>query len=441
MLSREDTDLLCRVTPGTPMGDLMRQYWLPVTYDWELEVDGQPQRVRVLGEDLVAWRSSDGTPAFTQARCPHRGAGLYFGRNEEGGLRCAYHGWKYDVTGRCIDMPNEPATSNFKNKLSLTAYRGTDFGGISWIYMGPRQDDPPGVPRFEWGLVPQEQRRHYRKSVYAWNWMQSLEGEMDSTHVYFLHSRLRRDDPAKYGTYHPGLSARFHMRDTDFGMTYAAQRQDDEGTDYWRTTHFLFPIYGMFPGTASRVPLSIYTPIDDEHTLHWGVEWSPSVPLTGDRWPSNALPEELGTTVEGMGPMRPEQKGKFFSSWWPEARGETDFLMDLEAKKKSFTGIPSVRLQDAAVLWSMGPIMDRTLEHLGTSDAAIIRVRRKLIAAARQLHEHGTVPPGVDEPELYTLRTCNVSLPRGVEWEEALGDWHHARTNDFPTATTHERAT
>jgi hypothetical protein len=333
-------------------------------------------------------------------------------------------------------MPNEPANSNFKNKVKITAYKGADFGGLTWIYMGPRQDDPPEVPRFEWGLVPEAQRRHYRKVVYENNWMQALEGEMDSTHVYFLHSRLRKDDSPEYGTYHPGLSAEFHLRDADFGMTYAAQRPDEESGYYWRTTHFLFPMYGMFPGSEQRVPLSMYTPIDDEHTLHLGVEWSPTHDLQGGRFPSPALPAEVGRLVDGMGPMLPEQKGRFFSKWWPEGRPETDFLMDLEAKKKNFTGIPTVRLQDSAAIWSMGAIMDRTKEHLGTSDSSIIRVRRKLIAAAKALRDHGVVPPGVDNPELYTVRTCNTSLPSDVDWEEALDDWLHARTSEFPTAST-----
>ena len=392
--------------------------------------------MRILGEDLIAWRDSNGIPALVQNNCPHRGVSFYFGRNEESGLRCAYHGWKFDTAGRCTDMPNEPAESNFKNKVTITAYKGADFGGLVWAYMGPRQADPPGIPQFEWGLVPEEQRRHYRKAVYECNWMQALEGEMDSTHVYFLHSRLRGDDPPKYGNFHPALSATFHLRDADFGMTYAAQRPEGDGTEYWRTTHFLFPSYGMFPGSENRVPLSIYVPIDDEHTLHMGVEWSPSETLPGSRYPAPDLPEEPGTLVPGMGPMKPEQRGRFFADWWPEANPETDFLMDLEAKKKNFTGIPAVRLQDAAVIWSMGAIMDRTREHLGTSDAAIIRVRRKLIAAAKQLRDTGTIPPGVDDPSLYTVRTCNVALAVGADWEAELGDWHGALTKEYPKAAS-----
>ena len=167
------------------MGELMRQYWMPVLYDWELEPDGQPLRVRVLGEDLTAWRDSRGMAGFVSENCPHRGASLFFGRNEENGLRCVYHGWKFDVGGRCVDTPNEPAESNFKDKVRAGAYAAAEFGGIVWVYMGPRQDDPPAVPQFEWGLVPADHRQHSHKLIYECNYMQALEGELDTTHVYF----------------------------------------------------------------------------------------------------------------------------------------------------------------------------------------------------------------------------------------------------------------
>ena len=435
MLTQEETDLLCQVSAGTPMGELMRQYWLPATYDWELEPDGQPQRVRLLGEDLLAWRDTNGVPAFTQNLCPHRGAGLYFGRNEEGGLRCAYHGWKFDVDGNCVDMPNEPPTSNFKNKLKITSYKGADFGGITWIYMGPNQENPPGVPQFEWGLVPEAQRRHYRRFIYECNWMQGLEGELDSTHAPFLHSRLHPEDDSKYGGYTVEKIADFYVQNTDYGLVYGAERKQADGNSYWRATHFLFPFYGMFPATPARVPLSIYVPIDDYYTMHFGLEWHPTKELKGNRRPEGDLPDEVGVLTGGAGPWKPEKKGTFYSKWWPAMSPETDFHMDLEAKKKfNYTGIPSVRQQDAALEWSMGPIMDRTKEHLGTADATVIKSRRRLIAAARAFAEDGTPPPGSQNPELYKVRSCSVVLSGDQDWQEALGDWFYARTTDYPTA-------
>jgi phthalate 4,5-dioxygenase oxygenase subunit len=433
MLTREENELLSRVGAGTPMGELMRQYWIPANYSYETEPDGQPIRVRLLGEDLLAWRDTDGTPAFTQERCPHRGAGLFFGRNEEHGLRCAYHGWKFDVDGNCIEMPNEPASSNFKNKLKITSYKGADFGEMTWIYMGPDQENPPGMPQFEWGLVPDDQRRHNRRFIYQCNWMQGLEGELDSTHLFFLHSRLHSEDDPKYGSYHPEHAAKFQVQKTDYGLLYGAERAEADGSSYWRTSHFLFPFYGMFPGSDKGVPLSIYVPIDDDYTMHFGLQWHPTNAVKGSKWPIPDLADEPGVLVDGAGPLKPEQKGTFYANWWSEVSPQTDFHMNLEAKKtRNFTGIPTIRQQDAALEWSMGPIMDRTKEHLGTADAVIIRARRQMIAAARALQEDGTVPPGVEQPELYKVRSCTSFVAPGEDWKEALGDWHYARSTEYP---------
>src|SRR5919205_1520854 len=155
MLSKEDNELLCRVGPGTPMGELLRQYWLPFLPSRDLpHADGDPLKVRLLGEDLVAFRDSNGQVGLLAANCPHRGASLFFGRNEECGLRCVYHGWKFDVTGQCVDMPSEPAESNFKDKIHHTAYRCAEQGGVVFAYMGPRQADPPGLPQLEWAVLP-----------------------------------------------------------------------------------------------------------------------------------------------------------------------------------------------------------------------------------------------------------------------------------------------
>lgn len=432
MLSAENTDLLCRVGRGTPMGDLMRQYWLPVGYSWEYEAEGQPQRVRVLGEDLVVWRTLDGTPAFSQANCPHRGAGLYFGRTEEEGLRCAYHGWKFDADGQCVDMPNEPAESVFKQKVRITAYKGADYGGVTWIYMGPNQENPPGIPLFEWGQIPPENVSHAQKIVYECNWMQALEGELDSTHVYFLHRRLNVGDSPRYGLYHNDQRALFHISEKPYGFTYGAERHELDGNVYWRTTQFIFPIYGMFPAQDGVVPLSIYLPVDDYHTVHMGIWWKPSGEMQGDGKPHSLLPEEPGTLVPGVGPMKPEQHGRFFSKWWPQAAPDSDFLMDQTAKQRNATGIPTVRLQDSAVIHSMGPIMDRTREHLGTTDVSIIRARRMLLRAATQLREDGTPPPASEHPEYYNVRSCATVLPPGADWEAELHDWHNCRTTEFP---------
>jgi phthalate 4,5-dioxygenase oxygenase subunit len=436
MLSKADNELICRVGRGTPMGDMMRQYWMPVLYDWELEPDGTPLRVRVLGEDLIAWRDTNGQPGFVAENCPHRGASLFFGRNEEAGLRCVYHGWKFAVDGTCVDMPNEPADSDFKEKVRAGAYRAAEYGGMVWVYMGPRQDDPPQVPRFEWGLVPAEQRQHSHKLIYECNWLQALEGELDTTHVYFLHSRLSPELPAKYGTWVDDRAAKLYVLNTAGGVLYGGKRTEEDGNTYWRTTQFLFPIYGMFPGGGEdgTVPLSIYVPIDDEHTLHWGLWWHPSQPMASFGKPRQQKLNESGALIGGVGPMKPHQTGRYFADWWPEACMDNDFLMNREVKKtKSFTGIPSVRAQDDAVITSMGAIMDRTREHLGTADATIIRVRRRMLEAAKAFRDRGTTPPGVNHPELYRVRSCQAILPKELSWQTALDDWHYCRTPEHPT--------
>tara|TARA_Y100000996_G_scaffold32417_2_gene22900 strand:+ start:307 stop:1662 length:1356 start_codon:yes stop_codon:yes gene_type:complete len=433
MLSSEDTDLLCRVGADTPMGKMMRQYWLPFGYSWEYEENDQPQRIRLLGEDLIVWRSSEGELAVTQPNCPHRGVNFFYGRNEESGIRCAYHGWKFDISGQCIEMPNEPAESNFKYKVKIKSYRCADFGGVAWVYMGADQLHLPQIPQFEWGLLPEENVNHAQKIVYECNWMQALEGELDSTHVYFLHRRLDPSDSPRFGLYHNDMRAKFHIVDKEYGFTYGAERTELDGNTYWRTTQFLFPFYGMFPAQDGVVPLSIYVPIDDYHTLHMGIWWKPSGRMDGTRRPSALLADEIGALSPGVGPMKDEQHGKFFSHWWPKAALDSDFLVNARAKKtKNMTGIPTVRLQDSAVIHSMGPIMDRTKEHLGTTDASIIRARRSLIRAAVAFEKEGKMPPGSENPEMYFVRSCATILEPNLKWEDALENWHNCKTNEFP---------
>jgi len=303
--------------------------------------------------------------------------------------------------------------------------------------MGPDQENAPGLPDWEWCNVPENQVQHSHKAIYQCNFMQALEGELDTTHVYFLHSRLDPQAAPSYGLYAPDRRAHLEIVDTNYGVMYAARRNEEVGdVYYWRTTQFLFPIYGMFPGGGEdgTVPLSIYVPIDDTHTLHWGLWWHPSQAMAQFGKPKQQQLNDTGALIGGVGPMKPHQTGRFFADWWPEACMENDFLMNKEVKKtKSFTGIPSVRAQDDAVITSMGAIMDRTKEHLGTADATIIRVRRRMMEAARAFRERGITPPGVNHPEMYKVRSCQAILPKEVSWQTALDDWHYCRTPEHPT--------
>jgi phenylpropionate dioxygenase-like ring-hydroxylating dioxygenase large terminal subunit len=329
-------------------------------------------------------------------------------------------------------MPSEPAESNFKSKVRATAYRAAEQGGVIWAYMGPDQDNPPGLPEFEWCGLPEEQVHHQYKGIYACNWMQALEGDIDTSHLYLLHARLEPSQPDTYGVYHPDKAPHLDIVETDYGIYYGASRTDGPTRTYWRTTQYLFPIFTMFPGTPDgMVPQHMYTPIDDNTTMHWGLRWHPTRKLEGPR----TLYQEVTKLPEqnGMGPMKPEQQGRPFANWWPVAERENDFLMDREVQRTmNFTGIPTIRLQDVAVTVSMGSVTPRHREHLGTTDTMIIMTRRKLIRAAKALREAGTPPPASRDPSAYLRRSCSTVLPAEVVWQEALADWHAARTTRVP---------
>ena len=428
MLSAADNDTLTRVGKGTPMGELMRRYWLPVMPVDELgPPDSPPQRFRLLGEDLILFRDSNGDVGVFSETCPHRGASLFFGRNEEGGLRCVYHGWKYDVTGQCVDMPNEPDASNFKHKIRAWAYRGAVHGGVVWAYLG--DGEPPGLPQLEWTLVPPEQR-HYTLALRNCNWMQGLEGDIDTSHVYFLHGRLNPADSPAVGVWHHDKRPSLEVIPTDYGVVYGANREEDPDTTYWRVSQFLFPIYAFFPASpAGLVPGHIWVPIDDYHTMTWSVTWHPVNAITeADRL--KAFGSALSNAPAGE--MLPDVAGPL-GRFRPRARKENDYEIDREAQRTTtFTGIATVFLQDQAVTESMGPIQNRSIEHLGTSDGMIIQVRRRLLNAAKAHHYDNVTPPCVDNPEWYRVRSAIGTLPKGEPWYDNFHDWLYARTNEPP---------
>lgn len=428
MLTPEDNDLLTKIGPGTPMGETIRQYWIPFLRSTDLpDRDGSPQRFRLLGEDLVVVRDTSGRVGLFAENCSHRGCSLYYGRNEEDGLRCIYHGWKYDVTGQCVDMPNEPEASNFKSKVRQHAYPCVERGGMVWTYMGPRETPPP-LPDLEWMSAPESHRlcTPFQREC---NWVQALEGDIDTSHLYFLHGRLDPDDSPAVGVWHPDKHPRLEIVSTDYGVVYAANREEDPDTTYWRVTQFMLPIHTLFPGYPDgTVPGHIWVPMDDHHTLVWTVLWNPVTPLDQLSGPTAGMVRGRS----GVGEFLPQ--GPEGLDWWKPAlnRGNS-YGQDRGAQRaQTFTGIPTIPLQDQAATESMGRVYDRSKEHLGTSDAMIIQVRRRLIRAARALDDHGAAPPGVDNPEWYRVRTTSATLPHGVSWLDALGDWLNARSNEIP---------
>jgi len=417
MLSREDNELISRVGPGTPMGNLMRQYWLPAMLSSELPTpDADPVRVKLLGEQLIAFRDSQGHVGLIQNNCPHRGASLFFGRNEEAGLRCVYHGWKFDVQGNCVDMPNEPAESDFKQKVKAVAYPTRERNGVVWAYLGPRLDPPP-LPDLEPNM-----RDDLGVSVYVSqqdaNWLQVLEGDIDTVHAGFLHSGSISPEERQPGSHTQYMimdrTARFEVVDVPVGALSGAWRAGPPGMTYWRLAYFLFPVYDMpAPGLLGhKVSCICRVPMDDEHTL--------SFFMSAGRGSNDFGNPTLPNTTDWLGRFR------------TAAAPDNDFHLDRAIQRGNkgrwgYSGIPGgAAMQDAAMTWSMGPIFDRTRERLGSTDAMIIRVRRRLIAAAMALRDRGVVPPGVDHPDVYRVRSGGAFLPEDANWLEATERWREA---------------
>jgi len=422
MLSIKDNEYLCRIGPGTPMGNLMRQYWMPAIRSDELPApDCPPVRIKLLGEELIGFRMTSGKVGLIQNACPHRGASLFFGRNEEEGLRCVYHGWKFDATGQCVDMPSEPAESNFKNKVRAKAYPTYERNGIIWAYMGPKEVPPP-LPDIEANMLC-EGPHQVSVLLRDCNWMQGLEGEMDTVHAAFLHFGTAQYDSFERGSFdfyhYRQRSARFVTIETDYGVANGAYRPAEEDTYYWRVTQILFPFYHMLPGgkLGEVIRIGAYVPMDDEHTLHWEIgTFKPD----GTADPRALMRGNLGMDAP-LGSRRLPNGTGWFERFRSDQNMANDFLIDREAQKRgeSYTGIAGVRIQDCAVTESMGPIYKRHQEHLGTTDAFIIRTRRKLMAAARALEEHGIAPPGAEDPTVYRQRSGEIILPRSQDWWEA----------------------
>lgn len=432
-MRREDNELLTRVGPGTPMGDLFRRYWLPaLTADDLPDAGGDPMRLRLLGEDLIAFRDSDGKVGIVSEWCPHRTASLFYARNEEEpGLRCVYHGWKFDRTGKCLETPNEPPESNLRSRIAITAYPCEERNNIVWVYMGPEAAPPP-LPEIEWSTVPPEQA-HITKRVQECNWAQALEGVLDSSHGSFLHavfdtsvylnSMHARGWTYLLGDRHP----RFEVEDTDCGVLMAARRDAEADTYYWRITQFMMPAHAVIPPYGPNPVFNVQTmvPMDDENSVCWAITYHPHRALTEkDRWAPSKAYELLGGGLhvrpEHMAPRTPEAGG----AWRVAANKHNNYRFDSHAQRtQRFSGLPGVALQDAAIQESMRPIADRTLEHLGMADAGIVRFRRRCLQAALALREAGTPPPGVQDPGSYRKRSASVVLKRDVPWVEGAHDW------------------
>ena len=406
MLALAENALITRVGSDTPMGATMRRYWMPALLAGELpEPDCPPVRVRLLGEDLVAFRDTQGRIGLLEEYCPHRRVSLFFGRNEECGLRCVYHGWKFDVDGHCVDMMNEPEELNFKNKVRATSYPTVEVGGIIWAYMGPAELQPP-PPRFAWTQVP-ETHRHVTKVIQECNWLQGLEGGIDTSHAQILHRSFTATvGPTSRGP--RGGAPTVEVDVTNYGYRYAGIYPRPDGVSFIRTYQFVMPFHQLRPSTTDRgnpsVAGHIWVPMDDDNTMVYNWEYSiTDEPLNEE----DRLERRLGN-----GPLEVDQ-----TTFRSQRHRGNNYLLDRQAQKtRSFTGIEGVNTQDRAVQESMGRIVDRSQEHLGPADKAIIQARRLLLQAIRTVQEGGT--PGGIEPTYYTLRAPEGVLPRAADWRE-----------------------
>ena len=393
------------------MGNLLRHFWMPALLEEELiEPDGAPVRLRLMGEDLVAFKDTEGKIGILDAYCAHRRANLYFGRNEECGLRCVYHGWKYDVLGKCMEVPSEPKESGFCEKIGLTSYPCVERGGIIWTYMGPAERQPP-EPAFEWTTVPESQRYHTKRWEEC-NYLQALEGGIDSSHVAFLHSGELRSDPLHHGSkgsdYHlSDLAPKFEVVESSCGLHIGVRRNAENDQYYWRITPWIMPLYTIVPPYGDN-PLNghAWVPIDDENCFAWTFSYHPSRSL-------NEL--ELGIMRDGGGLHVDLIPGTFR----PTVNKGNDYMMDRGAQKarRSYSGVKGIAMQDASLQESMGLICDRTQENLVSTDNAIIMARNVLYRSALGL-ERDERPRGLDE-DTQAVRSASFVLPRNIAFTDA----------------------
>lgn len=431
MLTREQNELLTTTGPGTPGGNLLRRYWQPVALSEELPRGGAPLSIRILGEDLVLFRDEVGRPGILALHCSHRGADLSYGRIEDGGLRCIYHGWLYDIRGNCLEQPGEPLGSDFHNKIRHAAYPCQEVAGLVFTYMGP--GEPPLLPMYEPLTVPDEYRSYW-KIIQDCNYLQANEGNMDPAHLSFLHRLLpshpsykrgpdlsvRGTDRSPSSLYAGDLSPTIEMEETDFGVRILAIRRVGAEQGYLRVSNFIMPNASTVPTGvgADGYSLSWFVPIDDTHHARFSLSFRRSAPLDHVEFRSRATGEQT-----------PDYR-------WVRNKSNR-YLQDREEMKtKTFSGMGDFfPAHDAYATVSPGPIQDRTQEHLGTTDKAIISQRQMLLQAIRDV-ENGRDP-------LHVIRDPVANhFPHVVVQSEVISaseDWRtlwQSRVTDTETAAS-----
>ncbi|HWM45358.1 MAG TPA: Rieske 2Fe-2S domain-containing protein [Xanthobacteraceae bacterium] len=420
MLTAEENDLLCRVENGAPMGELMRRHWVPACLSEEVsQPDGTPVRIRALGEDLVAFRDTNGRLGVLDEHCPHRRASLALGRNEDCGLRCLYHGWKIDVDGNVLEMASEPPGTRMTEKIKHKAYPVHEAGGFVWIYMGPAET----MPEFEApAFAPTPQARVSILKIHVpCNWAQILEGQIDSAHSSSLHSSdmvPANVDAAKateVNWLRPSTdkAPRMQCENTSYGFRYAAIRKpihNPDTSDYVRITVYVAPFTCLIPPNNAYNVASVIVPADDLNTVFYFLAWTDG--------------SKPGVDQEAWRRFNAAQVGIDLTADFRNTRTrENNYLQDRKAMKLGdFTGIRGIPNQDIAMWESMGRIADRTKDWLGTSDIAVARFRRLMVDAARAMRDEGRAL-GRTQPHVpqASISSFEGIVPKTTDWRRLGG--------------------
>jgi len=407
-MNQEMSEVLVRTGAGTPMGQLMRRYWVPVLLASEIaEPDGPQVRVQILGEKLLAFRDSEGRPGLISEFCSHRGVSLFFGRNEEGGIRCAYHGLKFNRLGECVEVPSAPHACKH---MGIAGYPCIERAGIVWAYMGPKGQEP-APPDVEWCTLPAS-HVFVSKRLQECNYLQAMEGGIDTAHVSYVHRYEVDQDPMHRGTkaleyIKADGNVVFEIEKTDFGLTLYGRRNADVERYYWRITQWLFPWYTLIPPFGEHaLGGHVWVPIDDHHCWAWSINFRPERPLTA---------QERADMAAGLGIHCEYEPG----SWRPKANRDNDYLIDRVAQKerRAYSGVFGFSVQDASLQESMGPIQDHASEKLLPTDRAISMARRMLHDSALALARGEEPPPALDAAA-QRVRAAGVLLPKADKPQE-----------------------